>query len=81
MRHGDIGQRLVAAGIQRADDQRQAEGFGHGPVGFELLILIGRIGPVLEQELGSQQPDRFTAGLTVRPASGTQLILAATSTR
>ena len=64
MRHGDIGQGLVAAGIQRANDQRQAaQGFRHGPVGFELLVLIGRIGPVLEQEFGSQQPDRFAAGL------------------
>ena len=63
--HGQrkIGQRLVPAGVQRANDQRaiRTKGFGDGFVRLELLLLRRRRGSFHEQELGPQQPDSFAA--------------------
>jgi hypothetical protein len=55
-RDRQIGRGLVAADVQRADDQRLAvQGRGDGLVLAGLLVLVGRSGALEEQELGAQQ--------------------------
>ena len=58
-RDGQIGQRFVAAQIERADDQRlfAAEGAGNGGVGFRLFLFSRRRAPFDKQELRAQQAD------------------------
>ena len=49
---------LVAAHVERADDDRSAlERAGDLAVGVELLLLGGKLGGVHEQELGAEQAD------------------------
>ena len=63
-RERQVGQRLVAADIQGADDQwtATAEHFGDGAVGVGLLVLAGSLIALVEQELGAQQADALAAG-------------------
>ena len=63
-RERQVGQRLVAADIQGADDQRTAtaEHFGDGAVGSGLLVLAWGLIALVEQELGAQQSDTLAAG-------------------
>jgi hypothetical protein len=63
-RERQVGQRLVAADIQGADDQRTAaaEHFGDGAVGSGLLVLAGSLIALVEQELGAQQSYALATG-------------------
>ena len=61
---GRNAQRLVGAGVERADDQRAAvERGGDVLVDRALLVLRRRLVAVQEQELGPQQPDAVGAEL------------------
>ena len=57
-RHGQRRQRLVRPGIERADDKGTAvEGAGDLAERLGLLLLVGQLSAVQEQELGAQQTD------------------------
>ena len=60
----EVRDRLVAAYVQRADDNRLVPGGAHDIcVGAVLLFLIGRRFAVHEQHLGAKQADAFRAAL------------------
>ena len=61
--NGQVNQRLVAAHIQRANDQRpvRSQRLGDGFVGFELLVFVGGGRPLHEQEFRAQQADALAA--------------------
>ena len=63
LRQRHVGERLVAADIERADDERTlaAERFGHRAIFGGLFVFRRRGVAVIEQELGAQQPDAFGA--------------------
>src|SRR4029450_3928084 len=58
-----IGERLVAADVERPDDEwaPRPHRFRDGLVGFELLLFRRRIASSQEEELRAQQPYAFTA--------------------
>ncbi len=57
-----VGRRLVAADVQRANDDRPvAHNLRHVLVDGELLFLAGRRQPFLEEEFGAQEADAFGA--------------------
>ena len=60
--HRQERQRLVGAGVERADDQRPAvEPLGDLGERLDLLVLARRRGAVVEEELRAQQPDALGA--------------------
>ena len=63
-RHGEIGQRLVAAGVERADDQRPAgQARARRPHRRAACSSSdGAVRAVVEQEFGAQQAAAFGAG-------------------
>ena len=64
---GQRAQRLVGADVERADDERApAEPARDGRVGLGLLVLVGQLVAVEEQELRPQQPDALGALLDGR---------------
>ena len=63
-RHGQGRQRLVGAGVERAHDERAAvERHGDLAQGLDLLVLVGQLRAVEEEELGAQQADALGAQL------------------
>ena len=70
--HGQVGQELVAAQVQRADDDRQGfERGGRFAVGLVLLLLAGQALAVDEQVFGAEQADAFGAvGLDLLGVAG-----------
>ena len=59
----EVGERLVGAGVERADRERAAaERGGDGLVGRRLLVFVRHCGGAEEQELRAQQPDAVRAG-------------------
>ena len=63
-RHGQRRQRLVGAGVERAHDERPAvERHGDLAQGLDLLVLVGQLRAVEEEELGAQQADALGAQL------------------
>ena len=62
--HRQRRQRLVRAGVERAHDERApVERDGDLAQGCGLLVFVGQLGPVEEQELGAEQPDALGAEL------------------
>ena len=61
--NGQVNQRLVAAYVERANDQRpvRSQRLGDGLVGFELLVFVGGGAAFQEQEFRAQQSDAFAA--------------------
>jgi hypothetical protein len=61
-RHRQRGERLVGAGVEGADDERAAfERLRDVAQGLRLLVLVGQLGAVEEEELGAQQSDALGA--------------------
>ena len=53
---------LVAADVQRPDDQRSAgKRVQHASIGVELFVLAGRVVALEEQEFGAHQAHAFGA--------------------
>ena len=64
VRHVEVGQRLIAANVDRANDHRAAgHGFERAAIGGVLLVFAGRRGAVEKQEFGAEQPDPLGAML------------------
>ena len=59
-----MGEQLIAAEIERADDYRvRRERLGHVAVGCKLFLLARQVAAVDEQKLGAEQADAGRAGL------------------
>ena len=63
-RQGDVAKRLVAAHVERPDDDRATLRRDHDlPVDLELLVLARRRVAIDEQHLGAEEADRLSARL------------------
>ena len=61
-RQAEMRHLLVAADVERADDQRAAvQRLDHAAIGGVLVVLIGCVAALEEQEFGAHQPDAFGA--------------------